>query len=332
MDIDELIYKYLRGNLNLEEQHRLKNLLGQENIDSEGLRKIELFWKDPKNKYTNESEEVYKDIFRKIDDSQKKEMLDRRFVQSRRNTFRYISIAATVSILVALIYLFPEFNKKEHVISDLPPITEARKTLAGQKLQVHLRDGSKVKLNAESSIEFPKYFSDSSRVVTLIGEAYFEVAEDATKPFRVVVGNVVVQALGTSFSIKSEPGTTKVFLTSGKVSVTSAKIDEAVILAPGEMVEENNGFFDNVNAFDYADIAWIDNILIFQDASSSQVFQKLEKWYGVDIHVKDELGRWSFSGQFENEPLKEVLIGIGHSEEFDFEIQNKEVVIKKQPK
>ncbi|MEQ8881324.1 MAG: DUF4974 domain-containing protein, partial [Cyclobacteriaceae bacterium] len=86
------------------------------------------------------------------------------------------------------------------------------------------------------------------------------------------------------------------------------------------------------NGFDYADIAWVDNVLIFRDASSSQVFQQLEKWYGVDIHVKDELARWSFSGQFENEPLKEVLIGIGHSEEFDFEIQNKEVVIKKQRK
>ncbi len=331
MDIDELIYIYLRGNLNLEEQHRFKHLLEQHHVSSEDLSKIELFWKDPKHQYTDERDEVYQDIFRKIDDSQKKETLDRKFIQSRRYTFRYVSIAATVALLVTLIFLLTDINK-EPVVKKVVSITESRKTLAGQKLQVHLRDGSKVKLNAESSIEFPKYFSDSSRVVTLVGEAYFEVAEDSNRPFQVVVGDVVVQALGTSFSIRNEPGNTKIFLTSGKVSVTSSKIDDAVILAPGEMVQENNGFFDEVDAFDYADIAWIDNVLIFGEASSSQVFQRLEKWYGVDIHVKDELDKWSFSGQFDNEPLKEVLIGIGHSEEFDFEIQNKEVVIKRQPK
>ncbi|MEQ8650336.1 MAG: FecR domain-containing protein [Cyclobacteriaceae bacterium] len=322
MNIDELIYKYLRGNLNLEEQHH---------VSPKGLKKIDLFWNDPKNKFGKESDEVYKDIFKKIEETQKKEITENKFRESRRNTFRYLSIAASVAILVGIVYLLPEFNKAE-VITEIPVVTESRRTLAGQKLQVHLRDGSKVKLNAESSITFPKYFSDSSRIVNLKGEAYFEVAEDIDRPFLVVVGNVVVQALGTSFSIRNEKGSTSVYLTSGKVSVTSSKIDDAVILAPGEMVAENNGFFDEINGFDYADIAWVDNVLIFRDASSSQVFQQLEKWYGVDIHVKDELARWSFSGQFENEPLKEVLIGIGHSEEFDFEIQNKEVVIKKQRK
>ncbi|MEQ9220392.1 MAG: FecR domain-containing protein [Cyclobacteriaceae bacterium] len=331
MNIDELIYKYLRGNLNLEEQHRLNSLLEQHHVSPKGLKKIDLFWNDPKNKFGKESDEVYKDIFKKIEETQKKEITENKFRESRRNTFRYLSIAASVAILVGIVYLLPEFNKAE-VITEIPVVTESRRTLAGQKLQVHLRDGSKVKLNAQSSIEFPKYFSDSSRVVNLKGEAYFEVAEDIDRPFQVVVGNVVVQALGTSFSIRNEKGSTSVYLTSGKVSVTSSKIDDAVILAPGEMVAENNGFFDEINGFDYADIAWVDNVLIFRDASSSQVFQQLEKWYGVDIHVKDELARWSFSGQFENEPLKEVLIGIGHSEEFDFEIQNKEVVIKKQRK
>ena len=331
MNIDELIYKYLRGNLNLEEQHRLNSLLEQHHVSPKGLKKIDLFWNDPKNKFGKESDEVYKDIFKKIEETQKKEITENKFRESRRNTFRYLSIAATVAILVSIVYLLPEFNKAE-AITEIPVVTESRRTLAGQKLQVHLRDGSKVKLNAESSITFPKYFSDSSRIVNLKGEAYFEVAEDIDRPFQVVVGNVVVQALGTSFSIRNEKGSTSVYLTSGKVSVTSSKIDDAVILAPGEMVAENNGFFDEINGFDYADIAWVDNVLIFRDASSSQVFQQLEKWYGVDIHVKDELARWSFSGQFENEPLKEVLIGIGHSEEFDFEIQNKEVVIKKQRK
>lgn len=327
MALDELIHKYLSGKLNLEEQHRLNKWLNEQEVNPEVLDRMELFWNDPTTKYTQEGDEVYQDIFKKIEMVSHEQTHEERFLRTRRRALRYISVAATVALLVAMFFLVEAFEKDVGV-TETVAIKEARKTLAGQKLQVHLRDGSKIKLNAESSIEFPKYFSDSTRVVSLRGEAYFEVAEDANRPFNVVVGDVVVKALGTSFSIRSEHGTTKIFLTSGKVSVKSTKIEDPVMLSPGEMVIENNGFLDEIKEFEYDDIAWKDNVLVFREASSSQVFQQLEKWYGVDIHVKDDLGKWSFSGQFENEPLKEVLLGISHSEELDFEIQNKEVVIK----
>ncbi|MEQ8678162.1 MAG: hypothetical protein RID25_00325, partial [Cyclobacteriaceae bacterium] len=91
MNIDELIYKYLRGNLNLEEQHRLNSLLEQHHVSPKGLKKIDLFWNDPKNKFGKESDEVYKDIFKKIEETQKKEITENKFRESRRNTFRYLS-------------------------------------------------------------------------------------------------------------------------------------------------------------------------------------------------------------------------------------------------
>ncbi|XOV91003.1 MAG: FecR family protein [Bacteroidota bacterium] len=329
MDIDELIYRYLTGKLNLKEQHGLYKLLEEHNISSETLRKIELFWNDPKHQYTKEEDEVYKDIFKKISKSQLEQKRYLNFFQISSNAIRNLSIAATVIILVSVMYFMNDFEGNVE-LQEVVPVVEHRRAATGQKLTVYLRDGSKVKLNAESSIEFSKYFSDSSRIVSLQGEAFFEVAEDHDRPFQVMVGGIMVQALGTSFSIRNEPGNTKVFLTNGKVSVTSTKEQDHVILTPGLMVSEDNGQLGQIGEFDYADIAWNDNILVFREASSNDVFQQLEKWYGVDIQVQGDLGKWSFSGQFENEPLKEVLLGIGHSEEFEFDIQNKVVVIKKQ--
>ena len=326
--MDELIIKYLKGEISLEDQHRLSKKLERGEVSPTVLKKLELFWNDPGRKYLKEQDEVHKRIEKKLSS------LDNSNGLSNQRTGKSLSLplarfswlAAAISLLLVSWFVLRDVRPQpETTVQNI----ESRSTSAGQKLLVHLSDGTQVRLNAESSIEFPKFFTDSSRVVSLAGEAFFEVEEDPTRPFRVVVGESVIEALGTSFSIRREAGTTNVFLTSGKVSVTSSKVEDAVILEPGEMVAETHGILGGVTHFPYKEIAWNDNVLIFDDASSHEVFHQLEKWYGVMFHFESELDKWYFTGRFDNESLKEVLLSVSHAEDFDFRISNKEVIIKK---
>ena len=245
------------------------------------------------------------------------------------NWYRSLAAACLALLFVGALgyYLANQYPPAEQSVSQE---VEVRNTRNGQKLMVHLNDGSKVKLNSGSSIKYQKYFSDTSRVIELKGEAFFEVAKDSLRPFRVVAGGTVTQALGTSFNIYSVEGDpTKVSLVTGKVSVTSIGSQEQVLLKPGQMVKALAGTLGNIVRYEYGEIAWKDDVLFFLRCDQAEVFDKLEKWYGVNFRIEGELNEgWNYSGSFDGQTLHAVLTSIGYAEDFTFQIKNKEVVIK----
>src|SRR5690606_14528239 len=117
-------------------------------------------------------------------------------------------------------------------------------TPRGGQYQLTLADGSRVWLNAASSITFPTLFSGNDREVNITGEVYFEVAHDAKMPFRVVVNNMEVQVLGTRFNVNAYEGeeAIKTTLLEGSVEVSEGK--ESVLIKPGE---QSTVFPDNRN-------------------------------------------------------------------------------------
>ena len=162
---------------------------------------------------------------------------------------------------------------------------------------VNLPDGSKVWLNAGSSLKYPTQFSDKQRVVSMQGEAYFEVESD--------------KATGTAFNVNAyaPDHVAAVTLVKGKVAVTLDQ-KKTISLSPGEKIDYNLATsLYNVNKTNtYKWCSWKDGILIFRDDPLEYVFKRLGQTYNVEFILKDaELGKYSYKATFEGESLNEIL-------------------------
>jgi len=162
-------------------------------------------------------------------------------------------------------------------------------TPRGRRTAVVLSDGTKVWLNAASSIKFPAAFMGKDRTVELSGEAYFEVAKDADKPFRVKVnrpgGNMNIEVLGTSFNIMAydDEATSSTTLVDGSVKVaTSAGTS---LLKPGQqLLAGADGKTSLVADADVQKaIAWKDGNFFFRGDELGDIMKQLARWYDIEV-------------------------------------------------
>lgn len=157
----------------------------------------------------------------------------------------------------------------------------------GGQYQVVLPDGTKVWLNAASSLRYPEVFVGNERSVQLTGEAYFEVAKNKTKPFHVKSKNQDVEVLGTHFNINSymDDKTIKTTLLEGSIKITNQKSSK--ILQPGEQAIAGiaeNAFIHVSTDVDLDDqVAWKNGLFRFNDSELRDVLIQLERWYDVKI-------------------------------------------------
>ena len=246
-------------------------------------------------------------------------------------------VAAAVVLLTGVAYTFYEygsFSGRYHTGPDAKVFT--RESPPGVKIQTRLPDGSSVWLNADTRLVYKGNTADSTRLVELSGEAFFEVKEDASRPFIVKTGAWTVKALGTSFNVKAyKTGTNPVVaLLTGKVLVQGL-IDKTAgfQLLPGErLTMYDNGRQPVKQAFNpIHEIGWKDGILIFDRADFEQVKTKLERWYGVTVHVPsgDFTLNWEIDGQYHNQSLERILRHLSYTKAFEFDIKNNEVFLTK---
>lgn len=209
----------------------------------------------------------------------------------------------------------------------------------GQKLTIYLPDRSKVILNSESKISYSKLFNEHQRIVELEGEAFFEVTPDKDRPFIVKSGNLLTKVLGTSFNIKAYPSdnNVKIAVKTGLVSVenttqkTNNKLNTSVILQPSEMVVYNKSKNStNISNFDpREELAWSEGVLYFKNASMKEFVAKIERWYGIDIIVKREKPiKKGIVGEFHNQSLEDILIGMHEASEFEYEFKAGKLIIR----
>ena len=162
-------------------------------------------------------------------------------------------------------------------------------------IDVTLSDGTRVWLNAGASLRCPAVFPSDDRTVEIRGEAYFEVAGDADRPFRVKKGNVTVNVLGTSFNIRAyndEP-LLRVTLVGGKVRVTA---DNSLILEPGEqaVVEDRVEVIKDVHLD--AVVAWKKGLFSFSHTDLVSAMRELGRWYNVDVVYEENMPDRYFTG------------------------------------
>jgi ferric-dicitrate binding protein FerR (iron transport regulator) len=154
----------------------------------------------------------------------------------------------------------------------------------GKIYDIILIDGTTVTLNADSKLIFPSNFTNNNRIVSLSGEAFFNVAKDKKRPFIVKTNEGEVQVLGTHFNVRAykDAAEDAVSLVEGKVQVT--KGDEIQTLIPGQaaLLRENESI--KVSTFDPEEIlAWKEGLFLFDDRSLVKVLTELEKWYSVEF-------------------------------------------------
>ncbi|BAV09286.1 FecR family protein [Filimonas lacunae] len=205
------------------------------------------------------------------------------------------------------------------------------RTPRGGQFQVTLPDGSRVWLNAASSLRYPTVFNDSIRNVEVTGEAYFEIASHKAQPFIVTTHNQKVQVLGTRFNVNAyeDENATSTTLLEGSVKVLPNGTP-GVVLTSGQQsqVKASNISIKEVAAPDNA-IAWKNGYFSFSHASIPAIMRQLARWYNVDIEIQGNFDNQLFTGEIEkNLPLQEVLNGLASTHiHYKMEAGNKLLII-----
>ena len=273
-----------------------------------------------------------------LDDQRIKAVKIRKFKKRRQASFRWPKIVASLLILCISAFIIFETRDYWKPINDDKSIAHdviIKSNPRGKKSLITLPDGSKVKLNSESHLE---YFSDfeHERSVKLVGEAFFEIVKDTQRPFYVNTGDLRIRVLGTSFNIEAFPfeKSINVALVTGKILIEKKEglqMKPMEYLDPDEMLiyDHQTAEYD-VRGFEKGSvIGWKDGELHFDETDLDTVMETLERWYGVEIIVSptaDLSGR--FTNTYINESLPVVLEGIGFTSDFDFVINGKKVYIK----
>jgi hypothetical protein len=202
-------------------------------------------------------------------------------------------------------------------------------TPRGGQYSIILPDGSKVWLNAASSIRYPTFFSDSERRVELTGEAYFEIAHNAKKPFKVTFNGLEVKVLGTHFNINSykEEKTSNTTLIEGSVSLS--KGDANVILKSGDQAQVGNS--DKITVIDNVDVhnvlAWKNGYFSFDKSDLKLILRQISRWYDVDISFEGESPKRVFSGKINRNSNISDVLKILNECKVNFRIEGRKLIV-----
>ena len=207
----------------------------------------------------------------------------------------------------------------------------------GGEFYIELSDGTKVWINADSRLKYPVNFSDFDRIVEFIGEAYFEVAPNPSKPFIVKSGMQEIEVLGTAFNLSSYDDDSQIVTTlvEGNVSVKRAYGEtKSIYLRPNQqsIFIKKTGKIISKKVDPYQYIAWKSGEFYFKYASMVDIMKVMERWYDIDVFFDSRKGtQLKFSGGFErfaNFDKVQNIIEKSSDKKLSFENKNKTIIIK----
>ena len=194
-------------------------------------------------------------------------------------------IAASVVFLLVSTYLF---NTLTNSTPELQQIT----TTDGLMEDIHLPDGSRVWVNKNSELTYPKSFEGTTRTVSLKGEAFFQVAKNQTRPFIVKTEDGEVKVLGTAFNVRaySEEDKTTVEVAEGKVAFQIANLATTKILSTNDKItyDKESATFSSMQALDWKEVAWKEQHLKFEDEPIQEVLAYLNYNFGLKVNFDQE--------------------------------------------
>ena len=220
------------------------------------------------------------------------------------------------------------------------PLYNTLRTPRGGQYQLVLPDGSKVWLNAASSITYPTAFPGKERKITIDGEAYLEVVHNAAKPFKVEANGTEVEVLGTHFNVHAyndEPAE-KITLIEGRVKAGRRQKaegrDESVILKPGEqaIVSQSSQASQSipVQTVDIEEVlAWKNGLFNFANADIESIMKQIERWYDVEVVYEGPRPEGHFRGKIPRNVMASEMLKIIEASGVHFRIENKKIIIMK---
>ncbi len=243
----------------------------------------------------------------------------------RRTSSERLAFAAALVVLVAAgIWLATQFSEKlgGAELADLREVS----TPPGQRARIPLGDGTIAHLNVASTLRYPEPFVNGERALILDGEAFFEVAEDESRPFVVHAADAVVEVVGTKFAVRAydDSDVVDVVVSEGRVALRNdgpGDGDELVLSAQQKgrvadgVVHRMEGYVDVQR-----DLAWMENRLIFADVPLRDVAVELRRWYTLDVRIADpDIAELHLTAEFQSEPVHEILNVIAASLEVSYE-------------
>jgi transmembrane sensor len=303
-DIDQFLYRDFSGEITPEEQLLLHQWI---NVSAANKR------------YYSEQKKLWSLVNRhqmmKLIDERKayRNVSDQLFSTPKIGFLTYFQRIAAILILPLLIAsAYYYFNSTQNHDQQSAIVYNTAETSLGMRSSLTLPDGTKVWLNAGSKLSYPVTFSNEFRAVRLSGEAYFEVKKDKKWPFLVNSGNMNIVVSGTTFNCNAYPENNEIqtVLVEGQVTLINESSTVSEELQPGELAvfEKNSQQISKTKADLQKYIAWKSGMLMFRDDRMDKVVEKLERWYNVEIEIKDkEISDYIYNATFVDESLDQVL-------------------------
>jgi ferric-dicitrate binding protein FerR (iron transport regulator) len=200
----------------------------------------------------------------------------------------------------------------------------------GGEFKIVLADGSKVWLNAASSLRFPASFVGDERNVVLTGEAYFEIAKDARKPFTVTANGTTTRVLGTHFNIKAYNDEQDVITTLVEGAVRIESNDQQKNLVPGQQAlirtDARNIVVSTADVDDA--VAWKNGYFTFRNENIKDIMRRISRWYDISVKYEAGVDANAFGGTFSrSKSLKQLLKSLEMTNTIHFKIDGKNVTV-----
>jgi ferric-dicitrate binding protein FerR (iron transport regulator) len=303
---DNIISK-LRGSLDEHASLNFENWLNEAN-NRQLFQQLQTVWENIQNKvatYEPDLEYYWKELSSRIneEDSQLGSLKPEIKSIPFKRFYRYAAAASILLVITFSVAYFLGINRSLE-----PEISESYSSLTG-KSKVILSDGSEVWLHSNTTLKYSNNSVSNSREVSLNGEAYFNVAHDAKKPFIVKVGQVAVKVHGTKFNVNAYNTSNSILVSLSEGSVEMKTQGKEVFLKPGE-----EGNFNKANkklAVKKGDVefaqSWTSDQLRFEKKNLREVCKYLSKWYSVDINIDQAIANnQAYSFTVRNESLEEI--------------------------
>jgi transmembrane sensor len=204
-------------------------------------------------------------------------------------------------------------------------------TPRGRKWQLTLSDGTKVWLNAASSVRYPISFVGRERIVQVSGETYFEVAPDKNRPFKInIAGKGTIEVLGTHFDVNAydDEDAMRATLLEGNVKVIRGR--NSSLLSPGQQAILGNGT-DDIKVIDDANIdevmAWRNGRFIFSDMDLKTIMRQLTRWYDVDVVYEGKVPEIRVGGIIHNDVYLSTVMEFLGENGVRYKVEGKKITI-----
>lgn len=308
-NINYIISRVLSGEATSEDVLTLSHWLNKNEKNREEFCRLKSYWN---------GEVIYnKEILSSLSTSELEQNIQGNLlhINKRHSLQKVFSVAAAIVLFVALSfsYYFYHISQKQTEFHYYTYMT------GNEKSNFILKDGTKITLNKNSRFTISNMYGKDNRTVDLLGEAYFAVTKDNTKPFNVRINNAQITVLGTHFDVQANPESDDIIATLIEGSIKFTGAEQTITMTPNQQLtfsrSTNKVDVKSVDAEIYT--AWKSGILKYKSISFVQLIRNLREIYEVDIQIENK--KWldpkiSVSGTFDDkQSIDQVLEVIARS-------------------